>query len=483
MHSVIASHRGGPCRRILVSSILLGLLAGSLLRAGEPSNYEGPWAIVTQIEQRMAEPQFPDRDFPVADFGAAGDGERDDSQAIKAAIEACHEAGGGRVYVGPGNYITGPVHLKSNVNLHLAEGATLLFKTDPDAYLPQVYTRWEGVECMNYSPLVYAMGQENIAITGKGTLDGRADDTNWWPWKGKTEFGWEKGDPEQTPARDRLIAMADEGIPVEERIFGNGDYLRPNFIQPYRCRNVLIEGVTILRSPMWEVHPVLCRNVTVRGITVVSHGPNNDGCNPESCQDVLIEDCVFDTGDDCIAIKSGRNTDGRRVAVAAENIIVRNCQMRDGHGGVVIGSEISGGCRNVFVENCVMDSPNLDRAIRIKTNSVRGGLIDGVYVRNVMIGQVAETVFKVNFLYEEGAGHGFNPVVQNVYFENVRSRESRFPFYIIGYEDSPVRNLHFKDCRFEGVKEPSVIRHVENMVLDNVIIGKEAPMDEWGGMQ
>src|ERR1043165_6238828 len=196
--------------------------------------------------------------------------------------------------------------------------------------------------------------------------------------------------------------MGDQGLPVAKRVFGEGDFLRPNFIQPYRCRNVLIEDVSIVRSPMWEIHPALCTNVTVRGVKISSHGPNNDGCDPESCRDVLIENCVFDTGDDCIAIKSGRNNDGRRVAVASENLIVRNCTMKDGHGGVVIGSEISGDCRNVFVENCKMDSPNLERALRFKSNAQRGGVLENIFMRNVEIGRVAEAVLTIDLIYEEG---------------------------------------------------------------------------------
>ena len=165
---------------------------------------------------------------------------------------------------------------------------------------------------------------------------------------------------------------------------------------------MLIEGVTIVNSPMWEIHPVLCQNVTVRDVSIGSHGPNNDGCDPESCRDVLIEGCMFDTGDDCIAIKSGRNDDGRRVNVPSENVIIRNCTMKDGHGGVVIGSEISGGVRNVFAEHCRMDSPHLDRALRLKNNAVRGGVVEDIYMRDVTVGQVAEAVLTIDFFYEEG---------------------------------------------------------------------------------
>src|SRR5205085_3273649 len=218
----------------------------------------------------------------------------------------------------------------------------------------------------------------------------------------------------QREARWRLFRMAEDGVAVSARRFGVESYLRPAFIQPYACRNVLIEGVTIRNSPMWEINPVLCTNVTVRHVTIDSHGPNNDGCDPESCRDVLIEHCTFNTGDDCIAIKSGRNADGRRINVPSENIIVRNCEMRDGHGGVTVGSEISGGCWNVFAHDCRMDSPRLDRALRLKNNAMRGGLLRDIYMRDVTVGEVADSVLSIDFTYEEGAKGPFTPVARDV---------------------------------------------------------------------
>src|ERR687890_2131599 len=197
--------------------------------------------------------------------------------------------------------------------------------------------------------------------------------------------------------------MMTRNVPLEQRIFGENSYLRPQFIQPYKCKNVLIEGVKIIDSPMWEVHPVLCENVIVRNLSIVTHGPNNDGCDPESSRDVLIERCMFDTGDDCIAIKSGRNADGRRINVPSEDIIVRDCEMRDGHGGVTIGSELSGGVRHVYAERNRMDSPQLDRALRLKDNAMRGGVLEHIYMRDVTVGQLADAVLQVDFLYEEGA--------------------------------------------------------------------------------
>ena len=426
------------------------------------------WGRVPGILARIQAPQFPARDFAVGDYGAV-EGEMA-TDAFRQAVEACHAAGGGRVVVPAGNWLTGPIHQLSNVELHVAEGATLRFSTDPADYLPAVHTRWEGVELMNYSPLIYAFEQENVAVTGAGTLDGQADETNWWPWKGKAEYGWAEGQPEQGPARDRLFQMGEAGVPVARRVFGEGDYLRPSFVEFYRCRNVLIDGVTVVRSPMWLLHPTLCTNVTVRGVTCRSHGPNNDGCDPESCTDVLIEDCFFDTGDDCVALKSGRNADGRRLAAPIQHVVVRGCTMRDGHGGVVIGSEISGGAREVFAERCQMDSPNLDRVLRIKTNSVRGGTIEGVYVRDVTAGQVADAVVRINFLYEEGDAGDHDPVVRGIDVRRVTSQKSQYALYLVGYPDSPVRDVHLADCRFAGVEEESVVQHVDGLVLDDVTV-------------
>jgi polygalacturonase len=425
------------------------------------------WAAADAILARIVAPVFPDRAFDITKYGAVGDGVRDCTDAFRAAIAACAAAGGGRVVVPAGRFLTGAIHLKSRVNLHVSEGGTIAFSRDPTKYLPVVHTRWEGVELMNYSPLIYAFEQRDVAVTGKGTLDGQADAEHWWPWKGA------KGAPAgttQNEARAKLIDMGARGVPVAERVFGDGSRLRPNFIQPYRCQNVLIEGVTIVNSPMWEIHPVLCTNVTVRHVTVNSHGPNNDGCDPESCRDVLIEGCTFDTGDDCIALKSGRNEDGRRVNAPIENVIIRNCVMKDGHGGVVIGSEVSGGARKIFAEKCRMDSPNLDRALRIKTNSVRGGYVEGVFMRDCTVGQVAEAVVTIDLFYEEGDKGSFPPRVGDIEMRNVTSRKSQYALRLRGYAHTPVQNVRITDCTFDNVEKEDVVEGVTRLVLTNVSI-------------
>jgi polygalacturonase len=333
------------------------------------------------------------------------------------------------------------------------------------------------VELMNFSPFIYAFEQHDIGLTGSGTIDGGADCAHWWPWKGRTDCGWKSGDVNQETDRNALFEMSERGVPVAGRVFGPGHYLRPQFIQPYRCTNVLIEGVTIVNSPMYEMHPVLCRNVTVRGVTVSSHGPNNDGCDPESSADVLIEGCTFDTGDDCIAIKSGRNEDGRRVGVATENLVIRGCTMKDGHGGVVLGSETSGGIRNVFVEQCTMDSPQLDRALRIKTNSVRGGAVEGVYMRDVTVGEVAEAVVTIDYFYEEGDAGKFPPIVRDVEVRNVTSRKSKYGLLLRGYAHDPIADVRLIDCRFDGVAEGDVIEAVRDLARTNVVVNGSAVND------
>jgi polygalacturonase len=427
------------------------------------------WDDAQLILGRIRPPVFPSRDFPITAFGAVAGS--DASAAIASAIVACSAAGGGRVVVPAGTFVTGPIVLASNVNLHVSEGATLRFVTDPARY-PRVYTRWEGIECMNYCPLVYAFEQTNVAVTGKGTLDGQAARENWWAWKLSHWKDEEQGLPEdqQRPDARELIAMGAKGVPVRERVFGAGRKLRPSFIQPYRCQNVLIEGVTIVRSPMWEVHPVLCENVTVRGLTIRSHGPNNDGCDPESCRDVLIDHCVFDVGDDCIAIKSGKNDDGRRVNVPSENIIVRDCSFKDGHGGVVLGSECSGHIRNVFVENCTMDSPNLERMLRFKNNAVRGGILENVFVRSVRVGSVAEAVLTIDLLYEEGANGKHVPVVRNVHVESVTATAAPRVMYVVAFPGAVIDGIRFANSTFTNVESTEVLAVPGSVEFHNIVI-------------
>ena len=428
-----------------------------------------PWKTeYPKILARIKPPKFPKRDFVITKFGAKAG--TDCTDAIAKAIAACSKAGGGRVVVPAGEYVSGAIHLKSNVNLHVSKGATLKFSTDPEKYLPVVHTRWEGMELMHLSPFIYAYEQANIAITGEGTLDGQGK-SFFWKWHGNPRYG---GDPEkisQRPARARLYEMMNKNVPVAERVFGIGHYLRPQFIQPYKCKNVLIEGVKIIDSPMWEVHPVLCENVTIRNLHIATHGPNNDGCDPESCKDVLIDNCFFDTGDDCIAIKSGRNNDGRRLNVPTENIIVRNCTMRDGHGGITVGSEISGGVRNLFAHDCTLDSADLWTALRVKNNASRGGKLENFYFRNIKVGKVSRAVVEIDFNYEEGAKGEYIPIVRNYVVESLTCTTGNRAVDLQGLDNAPIYDVSIRNSTFGTVKNKSVVKNVRGLKLENVTVG------------
>jgi polygalacturonase len=449
----------------LLFFILIGCGAGA-------QTSSAPWNRMDSIVARIHPPVFRDAEYLLTDFGATP-GENC-SEAFQKAIERCSREGGGRVVVPRGEFLTGPVRLRKNVDLHLSEGAVLKFERDPAKYLPLVLTRWEGVECMNYSPFIYAYGEENIAVTGRGTLDGQGSNKYWWPWKGTSESGWKEGMPNQLEGRKRLFEMGEKGVPVGERKFGDGFYLRPNFLQPYKCTNVLIDGVKIINSPMWEIHPVLCANVIVQNVVIDSHGPNNDGCNPESCRDVLIRNCQFDTGDDCIAIKSGRNNDGRRVNVPSENIVIQRCKFKDGHGGVTIGSEISGSARNIFAEECEMNSPVLYSALRLKSNAVRGGTIENVYLRKIMVGLVGRAVVDIDLQYEEGEHGGFLPTIQEIEIDGMIVEKCKVPMHLVGYARKPIRNIRLKNCEFKNAAKGYEIEYVEGFQTENTRVnGKE----------
>ena len=414
------------------------------------------------ILARISPPEFPGRVLDVTDFGAVGDGRTDCTAALAGAIAACTAAGGGRVLVPAGRFRTGALHLLDNVDLHLAEGAVLAFSQDPRDYLPPVRTRYEGVDCYNYSPFLYAHGRRNIAVTGAGVVDGGADAEHWWNWVKAPA-------PHEGPAKQRLIAAAAEGVPLQQRVFGAGDNLRPNLLQFVDCANVLIAGVTFRRSPMWTIHPLRCRNVTVRGVLVDSHGPNNDGCNPESCRDVLIEDCTFDTGDDCIAVKAAKGPDGWHPEEATVGVVVRDCRMRAGHGGVTIGSEASGGVQDVVAYRCRMSSPDLGRALRIKTNAERGGYIRDVLFADIEVGEVRTAVLEIALDYGRVIEGGHPPEVCDIEVQQVRADSAGCGLRLIGLAQAPIRRLRLRDFTAGQVAGPDVIEHVVDSV--GVVVG------------
>lgn len=436
-----------------------------------------PWKAMYELLKTIKEPVFKTTVYSIIDFGAQSGGAFDNSASFEKAIQKCATNGGGIVLVPNGKYLTGPIHLENNINLHLEDGAEILFSTKSTDY-PLVHTSFEGTELMNHSPLISAYKKNNVAITGKGILNGQANNENWWFWCGAKRYGWEKGKGNQSDPlnRETLIQLAEKNIPVEKRIFGEGHYLRPNFVEFFECTNALVKDIKIVNSPFWVIHPMKSTNVIIDGVTVESHGPNNDGCDPEYSKNVIIRNCTFNTGDDCIAIKSGRDADGRRIAIKSENIIVQNCKMIDGHGGVVMGSEISAGVSNVFVEDCVMDSPNLDRAIRIKSNSKRGGLVENVYVRNIEVGQVKECVLIVDLFYnvygqQSGA---FIPRVKNIFLENINVKDAgEFGVLAKGYKEFPIDNIVLKNVKIQKAGKPFSIENVTNLKFINTYINGE----------
>ncbi len=463
--------------KTLQSFLLCLLFPWCAMAAGWDTDYQ-------KIEKSIRQLQFPDKSFVITKYGASLKATPAKNQAaINKAIDACSKAGGGKVIIPEGTWNTGAIRLKSHVNLVVEKGATLLFAFDTNLY-PTVLTRWEGIDCWNYSPCIYAYGETDVAITGEGTIDGNGSNETWWKMCGKDRFGWTPDLQEhQRETRPQLLRLSEDGVDVSQRQFGKGKGLRPQLINLYKCDGILIEGVTLLRSPFWVIHPLLSNDITVRGVKIWNEGPNGDGCDPESCDRVLIERCVFHTGDDCIAIKSGRNVDGRKWNIPSQNIIVRDCVMEDGHGGVVIGSEISGGCKNVFVENCKMDSPNLDRVLRIKTNSCRGGIIENIFMRKVEVGQCREAVMRINLNYEpnENCCRGFNPTVRNVYMEDVTCKKSRYGLLLNGLDDADnIYNINVKNCQFTGVQDEGLRRtgKSHDIHLDNVFVNKSLLLTE-----
>jgi len=410
------------------------------------------WATVPSILANIVPPKFPHRDFIITNYGAVADGVTDNSEAFRKAIDACSQSGGGRVVVPDGTFLTGAIHLENNVNLHLKERALIRFTTNTDAYLPAVFTRYEGTEVMNYSPFIYAFEQTNIAVTGKGTLDGQG--AFWHAWRAP-------GDPA------RLVKMASSGVPASERIFGGVARLRPNFVEPVRCRNVLIADIHIINSPMWVLSPVYCTNVTVRGVTVDTKGPNTDGCDPDSCNGVFIKDCSFSDGDDCIAIKSGRDTDGQKINIPCQNLVIENCDFKAGHGGVAIGSETSGGVQNVFAQNDRFNSPDLEMAMRFKTNPARGGYIKDAYLRHCTV-KTAQVGISMTLRYSSSgamAGSAI-PVIRDIDIRDCAFAKLQQPIFIQGWSPTnPITDINISNCKFLHADKKSFVSDATRVYL------------------
>lgn len=457
------------------------------------------WDMVDDIVSTVKKnaPKFSDYEVDVADFGgvyldeALADTPEDkakeselaktNTEALKKAMEtvSVYEKDGkkgGKVVIHEGYYYTGAIHLESNINLHLMENANVMFTTDYSQY-PNVLTRWEGVICYNYSPFLYAYQKENIAITGEGTFYGQATTEKYWlPWKNGSANLKES----QAEAKKKLRQMGQEQIPVEERVFGDGSYLRPSFVQPYECKNVLIEGVTIKDAPFWMVHPVFCENVTIRNVTVNSFGYNNDGINPDSCRYVLIENCVLNTGDDAIAIKSGLNKDGETVGRASEYIVVRNNEYLTGKGSAAtVGSDMSGDVRYIFfMDNHSLDTCNHLQSVSIKTNGDRGGTVEQIYISGLKAEHVEDYGVYITMEYEEGDTELTTPVIRDIFIKDCELvAGEKGCIGMIGYDRSPIQNVSFENCTFTGGEHIFGLWNVENISFQSVTFHGETYPD------
>ncbi len=398
--------------------------------------------------------------YDVTKYGAKKDSSAKATNAIKAAIAAASKAGGGTVYFPAGKYLTGPIHLKSNITVFIDAGAELHFSDDFDDYLPMVQSRYEGVDVMSFSPLFYAYKAENISIIGRGKINGHGQ--KWWAYV-----------LDHTPRpRTKYQLMFDSLnknilLPDDPRQMQNA-FLRPPFIQPLYCKNVLVEGITITNSPFWTVTPEFCENVTITGVTIDNpKSPNTDGINPSSCKYVHISNCHISVGDDCITIKSGKDAPGRAKATPAENYTITNCTMLSGHGGVVIGSEMSGDVKKISISNCIFDGT--DRGIRIKTTRGRGGVVEDIRVDNIVMKNIKEQAIVLDMEYSKSSPEPISertPKFRNIRFSNITAYTKQAMF-INGLVEMPVQEISLNDVVFEA-ETGITIRNAKDIAFHNV---------------
>lgn len=396
--------------------------------------------------ERIPEPVLPRAVFSAAEY-----------PTIQQAIDACVKAGGGTVEIPAGEWHTGPLRLNNRVRLLVQYHATVIFSDEPSDYLPVVLTRWEGTECYNYTPLIYAVDASDVAVCGSGTLVGSG--ARWWGWKQKQGLG-----------ANSLYDAAAAEIPVEERVYGTAEAaLRPSFIQFLRCTRVLVEGITLLDGPQWTLHPVYCSDVIIRSVKVRTTGPNTDGLNPDSCRGVLVEDSTFSTGDDCVAINSGLNEDGWRVAVPCENIVIRRCQMTAGHGGIVIGSAISGGARNICAYDCSITGTM--QGLRLKSMRGRGGIVENVWFRNIEIGTVSHEAIQVNMFYE------FSTVMpktrtpsrfRKLHFSDVHCSKAKTGISLRGLPEQNLQRITLQDITVDQAEQAMLCTDVSSLTVERV---------------
>ena len=451
----------------LLMTITAALLAGAA--AGAQTVVTAPEAPFEFAPLEMYD--FPDREFPITRYGAKKNDAGATTKAFSKAMEACSRAGGGKVVVPEGEWLTGPVHFSSNCLLRLEEGSVLVFEDDPQLYLPAVRTSWEGTECMNYSPLIYAYGCENVGIEGPGTIAPQMD--FWRTWFARPEA--------HIQATRQLYAMCSTGVPVEHRRMEEGEAnMRPHLIQFNRCTNVRLDGFSIRESPFWTIHLYLCSDVWARGLDVYAHGHNNDGIDIEMTRHVVVEDCRFDQGDDAVVIKAGRNQDAWRLAQPTEDIVVRNCEVVKGHCLLGIGSEMSAGVRRVYMHDC-HTTDSVFRLFYIKTNHRRGGFIEDITVENVSAAST-QRVFEIDtdVMYQwRDIVPTFETAVtriRNISIRDASCGQADAVYELRGDERDPISGVHIENVHVDSLTQfINNTEFVRNLTVENISWDHYAP--------
>lgn len=418
------------------------------------------WLFVATMGMSAQAQQF----YNVLDYGGSNDSTGLNTDAIAKAIDAAASKGGGTVYFPAGKYITGPIHFKSNITLFIDAGAELHFSDDFDHYLPMVESRWEGTEVTNFSPLIYGKDLENIAIVGRGLIDGHGK--KWWGFSEVTIREQKEGD--ETKWQKEFKRLNKDVLAPDLPGWVERGFLRPPFIQFLRCENVQIKDIKIQNSPFWTVNPQYCDNVTIDGVTIDNPpSPNTDGINPESCRNVHIANCHISVGDDCITIKSGKDRSGRKVNIPAENYTITNCTMLRGHGGVVIGSEMSGGVKNIVISNCIFDGT--DRGIRLKTARGRGGVVENIRVSNIVMRNIRDQAIVMDTQYAKTDPEPVSertPQFKNIYISDMAGTTNRVGL-IRGLDEMPIENISFNNINMQA-KAGFSIENAKNISFNNV---------------
>jgi polygalacturonase len=427
-----------------------------------PACRKGDDALITEKtpwgEEHFSVPSFPHRDFSITDYDARPVDGYNNQKAIQSAIDECSRKGGGRVVIPAGRWMTSYLTLRSHVNLYLREEAELFFFDSVALYAVPTFTRWEGIECMNYHPLIYARDAEDIAITGPGKINGNG--RSWW-WMKKV----------QLKTLTHLYDQVEAGVPPEERnclAYEGGSLLRPSMIQTVNCKNVLIDSVKVLSGPMWSIHFVYCENVVARNIRVFTVGTNNDGITPDASKRVLIKNCFFSTGDDCIVIKSGLNEDGWRVGKASERIVIHHCSSVKGHGGVVIGSEMSGGVRNVYAHDCSFR--HTITGLRIKSMPGRGGVVENIWFKNIALDSIPGDAIQLTMDYGASSIMPRSkkpPEFRNIFYDHISILYARHSIMVKGLPHQKVENLSFRNLQMKD-RDGSSLNHVATCTFRNV---------------